>query len=196
MAQMWIDNRWTGAADGRVFEVRNPATEERARHGAPGLRRRRGPGRRRRPSAAFPEWRRTPGIERGREAAPRRPPDPRGPRGPRHPAHQGGRQAPAREPRRDRVDRGLLRLLRGDRPRRRGPGDQPGGAQPVQLRGEGALRRRRPDRALELPAAAALAGSSRPRWPPATRWSPSPASGRRFRRCGSCAPSRISRTGS
>ena len=28
MAQMWIDNRWTGAADGRVFEVRNPATEE------------------------------------------------------------------------------------------------------------------------------------------------------------------------
>ena len=28
MAQMWIDNRWTGASDGRVFDVRNPATED------------------------------------------------------------------------------------------------------------------------------------------------------------------------
>ena len=63
MAQMWIDNRWTGASDGRVFEVRNPATED-VLDQAP------------RASAAdvdlavaaakraFPEWRRTPGIER------------------------------------------------------------------------------------------------------------------------------------
>lgn len=27
--QIWIANRWEDAADGRVFEVRNPATEER-----------------------------------------------------------------------------------------------------------------------------------------------------------------------
>ena len=63
MAQMWIDNRWRGASDGRAFEVRNPATEEVLDH-AP------------RAAAAdvdlavaaakraFPEWRRTPGIER------------------------------------------------------------------------------------------------------------------------------------
>jgi betaine-aldehyde dehydrogenase len=63
MAEMWIANRRTGAADGRVFEVRNPATEElldtaprassadvdRAVAAA---------------KAAFPEWRRTPGIEK------------------------------------------------------------------------------------------------------------------------------------
>jgi acyl-CoA reductase-like NAD-dependent aldehyde dehydrogenase len=63
MAEMWIANRWTGAADGRVFEVRNPATEE-ILDTAP------------RASAAdvdkavaaaaraFPEWRRTPGLEK------------------------------------------------------------------------------------------------------------------------------------
>ena len=28
MAKMWIGHRWTDAQDGRVFEVRNPATEE------------------------------------------------------------------------------------------------------------------------------------------------------------------------
>jgi betaine-aldehyde dehydrogenase len=64
MAQMWIDNQWQGAADGRLFEVLNPATEdvldtvprasgadvERAVAAA---------------KRAFPEWRRTPGIERG-----------------------------------------------------------------------------------------------------------------------------------
>ena len=43
MAQMWIDNAWKDAADGRVFEVRNPATEERHRHRSAGLRGRRGP---------------------------------------------------------------------------------------------------------------------------------------------------------
>ena len=63
MAQMWIDSRWTGASEGRVFDVANPATEEVLDH-AP------------RASAgdvdkavaaakrAFPEWRRTPGIEK------------------------------------------------------------------------------------------------------------------------------------
>jgi len=64
MAEMWIGNRWAGAADGGTFEVRNPATEEvldrvpratakdvdRAVAAA---------------KAAFPDWRRTPGIERG-----------------------------------------------------------------------------------------------------------------------------------
>jgi betaine-aldehyde dehydrogenase len=64
MAEMWIANRWCGAADGRRFEVLNPATEEvlddvpqasaadvgRVVAAAAG---------------AFPEWRRTPAIERG-----------------------------------------------------------------------------------------------------------------------------------
>lgn len=63
MARMWIANRWEDAADGRVFEVLNPATEdaldtvprgatadvERAVAAA---------------ARAFPDWRRTPGIER------------------------------------------------------------------------------------------------------------------------------------
>ncbi|MFI5184064.1 MAG: aldehyde dehydrogenase family protein, partial [Vicinamibacteria bacterium] len=64
MAEMWIANRSVGAADGRVFEVVNPATEAmidtapRAsavdvdRAVAAALK-------------AFPDWRRTPGIERG-----------------------------------------------------------------------------------------------------------------------------------
>jgi acyl-CoA reductase-like NAD-dependent aldehyde dehydrogenase len=63
MALMWIDGRRVGAADGRVFEVVNPATED-VIDSAP------------RGSAAdveaavaaaaraFSEWRRTPGIER------------------------------------------------------------------------------------------------------------------------------------
>jgi acyl-CoA reductase-like NAD-dependent aldehyde dehydrogenase len=63
MAEMWIANRWTEAQGGRVFEVRNPATEE-VLDTAP------------RASAedvdaavaaatrAFPEWRRTPGLEK------------------------------------------------------------------------------------------------------------------------------------
>jgi len=63
MAQMWIDNAWKNAADGRVFEVRNPATEEiidtapRASvtdvDAAVAAAKR-----------AFPDWRRTPAIER------------------------------------------------------------------------------------------------------------------------------------
>jgi len=64
MGEMWIANRWVAAVDGRVFEVRNPATEE-VLDTVP------------RGSAAdvdvavvaakaaFPDWRRTPGIERG-----------------------------------------------------------------------------------------------------------------------------------
>jgi betaine-aldehyde dehydrogenase len=63
MAEMWIANDWTAAAKGRVLEVVNPANEEvldavprasaedvdRAVRAA---------------ARAFPEWRRTPGIER------------------------------------------------------------------------------------------------------------------------------------
>ena len=63
MAQMWIDNRWTAASDERVFEVHNPATEEvldRApRASAPDVLRAVAAARR-----AFPEWRRTPGLEK------------------------------------------------------------------------------------------------------------------------------------
>jgi len=63
MAQMWIGNEWRSAADGRVFEVRNPATEEVV-DTAP----RAGPADVDRAvaaaKAAFPEWRRTPGLEK------------------------------------------------------------------------------------------------------------------------------------
>jgi betaine-aldehyde dehydrogenase len=64
MAQMWIANAWTGAADGRQFEVVNPATEEvldsAPRASAADVERAVAAAAR-----AFPEWRRTPGIERG-----------------------------------------------------------------------------------------------------------------------------------
>jgi betaine-aldehyde dehydrogenase len=60
---MWIANEWTDAADGRIFEVVNPATEEVVDTAPRG-----GPADVDRAVAAatraFPEWRRTPGIER------------------------------------------------------------------------------------------------------------------------------------
>ena len=63
MALMWIANRPTGAGDGRAFEVVNPATEEvvdtAPRAGAPDVDRAVASAK-----AAFPEWRRTPGIEK------------------------------------------------------------------------------------------------------------------------------------
>jgi acyl-CoA reductase-like NAD-dependent aldehyde dehydrogenase len=63
MAQMWIGGRWTGAADGRVFEVVNPANEEvidsAPRASAADVDQAVAAARR-----AFPEWRRTPGIEK------------------------------------------------------------------------------------------------------------------------------------
>ena len=63
MAQMWIDGRRTDAADGRVFDVVNPATEEvvdtAPRAGAADVERAVAAAAR-----AFPEWRRTPGVER------------------------------------------------------------------------------------------------------------------------------------
>lgn len=63
MARMWIANAWVDAADGRVFEVRNPASEElidtAPRGAAPDVDRAVAAARR-----AFPDWRRTPGIER------------------------------------------------------------------------------------------------------------------------------------
>src|SRR5688572_9819978 len=63
MARMWIGSAWADAADGRVFEVLNPATEE-AHDTAPYA----GPADVDRAvtaaAHAFPEWRRTPGIER------------------------------------------------------------------------------------------------------------------------------------
>jgi acyl-CoA reductase-like NAD-dependent aldehyde dehydrogenase len=64
MAEMWIGNRWVGAADGRTFEVRNPATEEvldvAPRAAAADVDRAVASAR-----AAFADWRGTPGIERG-----------------------------------------------------------------------------------------------------------------------------------
>jgi betaine-aldehyde dehydrogenase len=64
MAEMWIGNRWTPAADGSVFEVRNPASEDvldtAPRAGAADVERAVSVA-----GAAFAEWRRTPGIERG-----------------------------------------------------------------------------------------------------------------------------------
>ena len=63
MAQMWIDGGRRDAADGRVFEVVNPATEEVV-DVAP---RAAGADVERAVAAAaraFPDWRRTPGIER------------------------------------------------------------------------------------------------------------------------------------
>jgi betaine-aldehyde dehydrogenase len=63
MSQMWIGGRWTGAADGRVFDVVNPATEEvidtAPRSGAADVDKAVAAALR-----AFPEWRRTPGIEK------------------------------------------------------------------------------------------------------------------------------------
>jgi betaine-aldehyde dehydrogenase len=63
MAQMWIGNRWTDAADGRVFEVKNPATEETLdtapRAAAADVERAVASAR-----TAFPDWRRTPGLDR------------------------------------------------------------------------------------------------------------------------------------
>jgi acyl-CoA reductase-like NAD-dependent aldehyde dehydrogenase len=63
MAEMWIGGRWTGVADGRVFDVVNPATEEvidtAPRSGAADVDKAVAAALR-----AFPEWRRTPGIEK------------------------------------------------------------------------------------------------------------------------------------
>jgi acyl-CoA reductase-like NAD-dependent aldehyde dehydrogenase len=63
MAEMWIAGDWTGAARGRVLEVVNPANEEVLdavpRASAEDVERAV-----RAAARAFPEWRRTPGIER------------------------------------------------------------------------------------------------------------------------------------
>jgi acyl-CoA reductase-like NAD-dependent aldehyde dehydrogenase len=63
MSQMWIGGQWTSAADGRVFDVVNPATEEvidtAPRSGAADVDKAVAAARR-----AFLEWRRTPGIEK------------------------------------------------------------------------------------------------------------------------------------
>lgn len=63
MAQMWVGGRSVSALDGRVFEVTNPATEEvidTAPRGATADVERVVQA----AKAAFPDWRRTPGIER------------------------------------------------------------------------------------------------------------------------------------
>src|SRR5437867_13418630 len=63
MAEMWIGNRRLGAADGRVFEVVNPATEDvidtAPRASASDVEKAVTAAR-----VAFADWRRTPGIER------------------------------------------------------------------------------------------------------------------------------------
>ena len=63
MAQMWVEGRSVDAVDGRVFDVVNPTTEEvidtAPRAGAADVDRAVAAAAR-----AFPEWRRTPGVER------------------------------------------------------------------------------------------------------------------------------------
>ena len=63
MGRMWVAGEWRDAADGRVFEVVNPATEETVdtapRAGAADVDRAVEAAAR-----AFPDWRREPGIER------------------------------------------------------------------------------------------------------------------------------------
>ena len=75
--------------------------------------------------------------------------------------------------RRGRLDRRRVRLLRRDGPQLRRPRDPVDRVDPAGARPQGADRRVGLHRALELPAAAARRGSSRRRWRPATRWSPS-----------------------
>ncbi len=69
-------------------------------------------------------------------------------------AHQRGRQAAGREPRRGGLDRGRLRLLRGDGAQLRGAGDPLDRGHPARPGHQGAHRCLGRHRALELPAAA------------------------------------------
>ena len=155
MARMWIGDEWADAADGRVFEVVNPSNEEvvdtAPRAGAADVDRAVAAAAR-----AFPEWRRTPGIERAEKLhhAARRIRDDR----------EG---SPSRSPRKaaSRCRRTATRSS-GSPPAstttprsagtRSGRVISPGGPPTVQLRHQGALRRRRADRPLELSPAPAV----------------------------------------
>ena len=102
---------------------------------------------------------------RARPAPPRRrPTHARRPRPPLRAPHARGRQAAHREPRRGRVVRGLLRLLRRGRAQLARQLDPAGGRAPDQLHHQGAARRRRGDRAVQLSAPAhGLEGRARAR---------------------------------
>ncbi len=110
--------------------------------------------------AAFPGVALRAGGRKSRDAARGRPADARAPPRARDHHDPRGRQALLRELRRGRVVRGLLRLLRRGRTGRPWQLDTAGGAAPGQLHDQGAVRCRRRDRALELPAPAALVEGS------------------------------------
>ena len=117
MGRMWVAGEWCDAADGRVFEVVNPATEEpidtAPRAGAADVDRAVAAAAR-----AFPDWRRTPGIERAEklhDVARRIREDAEGLA--ILLTREGGKPLPEN---RDEIEwiAASLRLLRGDRPRR------------------------------------------------------------------------------
>ena len=97
----------------------------------------------------------TPAVERGGDAARGRDAPARANRRARPGDDARGRQAAGRELRRGRLDRRRVRLLRRDRPQLRRPRDPADRVDPARARAEGADRRGRLHRALELPAAAA-----------------------------------------
>ena len=101
------------------------------------------------------EWARTPAVDRGELLARGRHAASRPHRRPRRGDDPGGRQAAGRELRRGQLDGRLLRLLRRDRPRFGGARHPLDRVQPALAGGEGAARRDRLHRPLELPAAAA-----------------------------------------
>ena len=152
--RLWIGGEQVDG-DGAPLAVENPFTEEddrdRRRRVATSSSTPRSP-RRARPRAG---WERTPAGERGEmlhEVATRLREQHRRAR---RADDARGRQAAGREPRRGRLDRRRVRLLRRDRPRLRRPRDPADRVDAARARGQGAGRRGRLHRALELPAAAA-----------------------------------------
>ena len=142
------------AGEGLILEVENPYTEEViASVGSAERRARRHRDRRR--AGGLPGVGPDAGGRPGR--APARGGDP--PAGTYRRARRGddpgGRQAARRELRRGRLGRRLLRLLRRDRPRLRRPGDPIDRVEPALARHQGAPRRDRLHRPVELPAAPA-----------------------------------------
>ena len=100
------------------------------------------------------------------------------------------RQADHRDARAAALHPAMVPLFRRPRGQDRGPRHPDRQARHDQLHARRAARRRRGDHAVELAADAGRPGSSRPRWPPATRWSGSRRNSRPSRRSNSDACSR------
>ena len=168
--QMLIGGKPVDAADGQTFEVDQPGDRPGHRHRPAGRARGRRPGGR----GSAQGVRRPQGLVElgGRQARPDAGQARRAGQGP----HRGAR--PAREPQRRQADH--RRAGRDHSASASSSTTTPGAANkvfgqtiPVSQAGPGphparADRRGRADRALELPAADGLAGSSGRRWPPAT----------------------------